>query len=41
VDTELLRRLYVSFFIEVDSRRISNTGVTTYPNEIYEYQLAA
>ncbi len=31
VDTVLLRRLYVLFFIEIDSRRIYLSGVTTNP----------
>jgi putative transposase len=32
VDTVLLRRLYVPFFIEVSRRRIWITGVTAHPN---------
>jgi len=31
VDTVLLRRLYVFFFIELDTRRVYLTGVTTNP----------
>jgi hypothetical protein len=31
VDTVLLRRLYVLFFIELDTRRVNVSGITTNP----------
>ena len=31
VDTVLLRQLYVLFFIELDTRKVSITGITTRP----------
>ncbi|MGO8871085.1 MAG: hypothetical protein ACLQPH_06730 [Acidimicrobiales bacterium] len=35
VDTVLLRRLYVLFFVELDSRRVFLTGITAHPSEAH------
>ena len=40
VDTVLLRRLYVLFFIELDSRQVHLTGITTNPTGTWVVQQA-
>ena len=40
VDTVLLKRLYVLFFIELDSRRVRLTGITTNPTGAWVAQQA-
>ena len=40
VDTVLLKRLYVLFFIELDSRRVHVTGITAHPVGVWVIQQA-
>ena len=40
VDTELLRRYYVLFFIELDRRRVRLAGITTNPTGAWTTQAA-
>ena len=40
VDTVLLRRLYVPFFIELDTRKVSLTGATANPTGAWVVQQA-